>query len=174
MRVNRTIPAAVFALTLQGCASYVYTGAAMYADDKGVERCYGVHWSLTKYAWIYKVQNDSIDLRLAGGSDTIHYAETRDDGIVSRTEADEIVAGDFTGVDGPGVCGRVLNAEKISEIGTGPGALKLTFHCTIEHGDFSVGAKLYPAARAEAYAFDISRKETKDPQGDTPKTPMCK
>lgn len=173
MRLNRTIPAVVIALTLQGCTSYVYSGAAMYEDDKGIERCYGVQWSLTEYAWLYGVQNDPIDLRLAGGSDSIHYAETRDDGIVSRTEADETVADSFAGIDGPGVCGRVLNAEKIREIQPGPGALKLTFHCIIERDDFSVGPRLYLAARPEPYEFDISRMKTKDPQGDAPKTPAC-
>lgn len=173
MRLNRIIPAIVIALTLQGCTSYIYSGAAMYEDDKGVERCYGVHWSLTEYAWIYGVQNDPVDLRLAGGSDHIQYAQTPDDGIVSRTEADETVAAGFVDIDGPGVCGRVLNAERIREIRPGPGALKLTFHCTIERDGFSVGPRLYPAARAEPYEFDISRKKTKDPQADTPKTPVC-
>lgn len=170
---TRAVTIVLATLLLQGCTSYIYSGSARYADDTGAERCYGVQWSLTEYAWIYKTQNDSIDLRLAGGSDVIHYAETKDDGIVGRAEADETVTEAFAGLDDPGVCGRVLDAEKIRDVQPGPGALKLTFRCAIERGDFTVGPRLYPAARPEPYIFDIERRETNDPQADAPVTPVC-
>lgn len=160
-------------LILQGCTSYIYTGSARYADDAGAERCYGVHWSLTRYAWVYKTQNDPISLGLAGGSDNILYAETPDDGIVSRAEADETVPEALSALDKPGICGRVLNAGKIRDIQPGPGALTLTFRCAIERDGFTVGDRLYPAARKDPYVFDIQRKETRDPQGDAPATPVC-
>ena len=161
------------ALLIQGCTSYIYSGAARYADDAGAERCYGVQWSLTRYAWIYKIQNDSIDLRLAGGSDTIHYAETRDGGIVSRTEADETVPVEFADLDEPGVCGRVLDVENIRDVQPGPGALKLTFRRAIERDAFTVGSRFYPAARQAPYVFEIARRKTKNPQAVAQVTPVC-
>lgn len=161
-------------LILQGCTSYIYSGNALYPDDAGVQRCYGVQWSVTRYAWVYGTQSDSIDLRLAGGSDTIHYAETRGDGIVSRTEADETIPDDLAGLDSSGLCGRVLGVERIRHVRPGPGALRLTFRCKIERDEFAVGARLYPAARVEPYVFDIESRETDDPQADAPATPVCK
>lgn len=170
---TRAVTIMLAAMLLQGCTSYIYSGSAKYADDAGDERCYGVQWSLTEYAWIFKTQNDPISLGLAGGSDNILYAETPDDGIVSRTEADETVPEAFSGLDKPGVCGRVLDTERIRHVQTGPGALKLTFRCAIERDGFSVGDRRYPAARVEPYVFDIARKETKDSQADAPVKPVC-
>ncbi len=160
-------------LTLQGCSSYIYSGSALYPDDAGVERCYGVQWSVTRYAWVYGTRTDAIDLRLAGGSDSIHYAETPADGIVSRTEADETIPDDLAGLDSPGLCGRVLGVDRIRHIRPGPGALRLTFRCAIERDGFSVGDRVYPAARAGPYTFDIESRETGDPQADAPATPLC-
>ncbi len=141
---------------LTGCTNYLYKGSIRAEDNMGKERQVLLYWSKTD-PLIGDAKADIAHVLTECGSLVVY--ENQPQGIVFRGEPQRdrpvaALAPDMDGAMHTFECGRILGAQRLTELGAG--SVALTVHCEPLSNTFSVKKRSYLKASSEPYFFDVS------------------
>ena len=158
---------------LAGCAQhFVYSGTIDAADSTGVVQPYVLYWTKTDRPLWFDTADGSVHV-LPCNPNVLNYDE-RPTGIVFRARpSDKQRVGDAAAALSERICGKVEGATRIADLGEG--VVEITVWCEDAPQDELDRPKPYLGARAEPYAFPISRREVSDfsEAGSVPVRPAC-
>ena len=156
MKPVLSLPALLFALTLGGCANYLYQGelAGMDAHDK--PNRFTLYWPKTEPL----VGSDKAGpaILMTGCSTTRINFSDQPEGIVFRGEPGmDRVAGASASVTQNQVCGKFVGPTRLVQVQAG--ALAVAISCEPMPADeFAARPRNYPRAKTEPYIFQIVEK----------------
>ena len=155
--MNRLVAAVVLALIFQGCTTYYYSGRLTEQNSAGREVEAVAYWKATERKLWFDTIEGAVRLKTACSHRTVLLNE-REDGIVFLWEPGVVKPGE---VSRPGtICGRILDASRMSELGEGP--LRIEILCEADVDDFTANAAraVFIAARpGEPYVFEIEKRK---------------
>src|SRR3989344_4398157 len=167
MKIFRWLALILLPLALAGCTQYIYQGQIRAPDSLVQERDHLLYWNRTHRILWFDSAAGSLTLLSECSSNTVQYDE-QEDGIIFRKRPSDKLVAPYTGNE----CGKMIGQTRIKDIEEGQ--LNLTMHCEPEVDEFTVGGDSYLKARAEPYAFPVTKRVTKDLLKDTPKRPPCR
>ncbi len=150
----------LYVALLSGCSHYVYSGTILGKDSSDKVRTVLAYWTKTERLLWFDEYSGGVRLLTECSTNTIDFEE-KGNSIIWEVPVQ-------------GVCGTLLNARKIEELGEG--TLLLMLYCNPDTSDEFVlpAQKSYLPARSRPYAFSISRQKVPDIQSGIPKPPKCR
>lgn len=159
---------------LSGCAhNYVYSGTLKAEDSKGKVRQHLLYWNKTERPVWFDTAEGSVRMLPQCSANTLQYDE-KPGGIVFRARpTDKKVVGPVEPVLQERVCGTVLGFPQIKDLPEGK--IEVTVLCEDAPQDDLDRPKPYLRARAEPYAFTVSRLRVPNfsDEANVPKRPRC-
>ncbi len=157
-------------LAATGCATttHVYQGELEARNSDDEERRFLVYWTRTKGPRWWHTATSEVRLLTECSLNVVRYRETPSGIAFRRREQDRGVTHDMPV---GGVCGEVLDARRIKDLGAGE--LELTVRCEPVIDEAAAGPRAYLAARREPYRVTITRRDAAGPD-DTPRRPRCR
>lgn len=147
-----------------GCATYVYYGELSSEDSSGEMRNHLIYWTKTSRVIGFDECSEVIRLCTERSYATIVFKETEEGIIFPRDpEYKKVVLQ----TDTAGPYGKILDAEKVSELKEGK--LRLVIYCEFDSTDFTSGDHHTLKAREAPYEFDILRKKSSEFGNGVPK-----
>ncbi len=155
-------------LVLSGCAHrYVYSGSVEDLDSRGNMGQHLIYWNKTERLFWYNSREGSVRILPQCSLNTLAYDE-QPHGIIFRArDRDKPV---LESLPDKGVCGRILNADRIVDLPEG--SIRVTVSCEDAPQDDLDSPQPYLKAREKPYAFPVTRKEVSD-FSEIPKRPEC-
>lgn len=156
---------------LNGCTNYIYQGAIKAEDSAGKQREVVLYWSKTD-PLIGDEKADMAHVLTECGALVVF--ENQPQGIIFRGNPQRDRLANHSGVASSSTrtleCGRILNAQRLTEVGKGK--VSLTIRCEPKSNEFSVKPVTYIRAREAAYDFDVSEEKSWSFLGSTPDVPL--
>jgi hypothetical protein len=161
-------------LFLSGCAhNYVYSGTLEAEDSTGKTRKHLLYWNRTERPVWFDTAEGSVRMLPQCSLNTVAYDE-QPDGIVFRArETDKQVIGQAAPALKDRICGKVLNAGRITDLSEG--TVEVTVLCEDAPADEFSRPKPYLKASEHSYPFPVTKREVPNfsDEGNVPKRPQC-
>jgi hypothetical protein len=156
----------VLGLMITGCGTqYVYHGRISAECSDGEVRDHLIYWRGTDRTLWFDTADGSIHLISRCVMNAVAFDES-EEGILFYARPQD--AGDFTSITPKEPCGRILNADKVGDLSTGPLQLEIWCH---HEGDFDAPGviKAYLKASETPYEFVIMKDKAETFPGGAPK-----
>jgi len=167
----RALAIALALAALSGCAQYTYFGRIEAQDSADKPRELVVYWNRTERKLWFDTVSGGVRVLTECSTNVLDYEE-KPQGIVFLRGPNDVPVGHAIALGEP--CGRVLGAQRVEELATGP--LELTVNCRPDaSNEFAITALVnYPKARETPYRFTIEKTLTKEVPGGAPKPRACR
>ena len=163
----------VFAVLLQGCANYLYTGEITVRDAEGESRKSVLYWSRTQ-AWFGKPKaGQAVVLTECGVP--IAYDQRSGQIVFRGTPGMDRLPGQPPSNADDLDCGHFVGNDSLIDIEAGDVAL--TVLCEGVSDDFSAVPRIYLPVSEDPYTFVVTGKKKTSLFGkvpDAPATPECR